>query len=90
VVLVTSESKIDLEIDPERCHFIFDKEETWEHFRKSYPVAFLIGCKHESVEIVREKLKGAGFKLEVYAPTQEFPAVLATNKVFRQRIIENK
>ena len=62
-ILFLDETKIDTEIDPDRCHFIFDGQEsdgelTWEFVLQNHPLAFCVSCEgfeERSVKLLENK-----------------------------------
>jgi len=56
LVVSVNRNKIDMEIDPNKCHFIFDEEKTWIDFCKNHPLALCVGCETEDISEVEEIL----------------------------------
>ena len=88
VIMTLTSSEIDLEISPQRCHFIFDKEYKWEDFYRNHPLAFCKGCKNDERQDVSAKFEKMGFDVrnKIYA---NFTGVLATNKAFKQKVFSD-
>jgi hypothetical protein len=89
VVMFTSE-KIDMPIDPTRCHFLFDNDYKWDDFLKDYPIAFCVGCNQDELLDVEKRFKNFGFNTIRYTDVKGNAAVLACNDIFQTKLFPLK
>lgn len=56
-------SKINRDIEIGRCHFIHDKQFTWEKFYNNYPVSFCVGSKQKHIHNYINIFDQLGFQI---------------------------
>lgn len=85
VVITMTAAEIDMEISPDRCHFIFDKRYTWQAFCKDHPLAFCIGCRSKENATVSAIFETMDFVVQskIYG---EHTGILAANGKFLDRV----
>jgi hypothetical protein len=82
IVICLTEEKIDCEIDPHKCHFVLDREFTWEQFCREHPVAFCVGCSQKRARHYEQKFKDLGFEVVMGRNSTPMTAFIARNKIF--------
>ena len=89
-VLFVDASKVDCEIHPEHCHFVFDGEMSWERFLRERPLALCVGSPTEEFQQLREQFARTftNFTQRATSETRPFSAFLATNELFRKAFPE--
>ena len=85
LMVFLDESKIDCKIEVGRCHFIFDREYTWDKFMRSYPVAFCVGCHSTNLAGCAKLFKDKGFQIVRDRGTYDHQAFIARNSCFVKR-----
>lgn len=85
-VVFLHDDKIDCPIQVGKCHFLFDRGETWESFIENHPVSIWVACKQSNYENVNEKLKSnlklGDWSFKVYGDSTIYPIVIAHNAAF--------
>lgn len=88
VLIAIDHHKVDHSIDVNRCHFIFDREFSWEDFIADYPLAFCVGGPAVRIEHIVNQLSNLGFGIERAPESWEPAAIIATNLAFRSQFPE--
>jgi Domain of unknown function (DUF4062) len=81
VIFMTSE-KINAPIEVGKCHFILDREYTWQQFAKDYPVAFCVGCSTAEKPTFVEMFIKLGFRIVDRNVASSVSAFIARNEAF--------
>lgn len=87
-IVFLHDKKIDCPIEVGKCHFIFDKEATWEKFITEHPLSLWIGCCQETACEILEKcksnIKQGEWQFGIYGDFNLYPIVIGHNKRFRE------
>lgn len=83
VVFMTSD-KINAPIDVGRCHFILDREFTWDRFVADHPVAFCIGSDSADKSTYVKMFEQLGFQIRDQNNAASVSAFIARNEAFMQ------
>lgn len=87
-IVFLHDKKIDCTIEVGKCHFIFDKEETWANFITEHPLSLWIGCCQETAcEILskcKDNFKEGDWLFGLYGDFNLYPIVIGHNKKFRE------
>jgi hypothetical protein len=85
IIICMTADKINRDIDSELCHFVLDKEFSWETFYTDHPVAFCVGCGKniydDTVSHFTNK-NALGFDIIHSNSPQEHQAFIARNQKF--------
>lgn len=81
VLFITSE-KIDCEIEAGKCHFMFDRELSWDTFRKDHPLAICVGCSEEEKPGHIQTFRALGFDIIDENSASPISSFIARNQVF--------
>lgn len=85
LVMMLPSVKIDMPIDPARCHFLFDNSYKWDVFISKYPLAFCIGCEQSELLNLEKLFKTLEFKTKRYVDLRGNAAIWANNNVFAEQ-----
>jgi hypothetical protein len=87
-VVFIHDSKIDSKIMIGTCHFIFDKEVTWQGFMNEHPLSLWIGCSRNTYSdilvLCRSHFEKGNWNFFVYGDTDQYPIVIGHNDRFRE------
>jgi hypothetical protein len=87
MIVFIHDDKVDSEIEVGKCHFIFDKEVTWDSFVQEHPLSLWIACTNRSVKELLDKCRsnliGGGWVFSKYGGASKYPIVVGHNEQFR-------
>ncbi|MFH1278969.1 MAG: DUF4062 domain-containing protein [Candidatus Eisenbacteria bacterium] len=87
-IVFMHDSKIDCPVEVGKCHFIFDRAESWQDFIREHPLSLWIGCTNDSMDGIisrcQEGLNEGDWEFCVYDRTAEYPVVIGHNRRFRE------
>lgn len=81
IIFITGE-KIGFEIVAGKCHFILDREFTWEQFYQNHPLAFCVGCAQDEREKYIDVFRDLGFEIYEGNNFSAITAFIARNARF--------
>jgi hypothetical protein len=81
VIFITS-NKIDCPINTWKCHFILDREKTWNDFCQNHPVAFCVGCEQGEKTRYMPMFTSLGFRVRDGLLGGKYSAFTARNDKF--------
>jgi hypothetical protein len=88
IVIFIEAAKIDCEIVVGKCHFILDRDFTWETFCNNHPVAFCVGCTHVERQPLEQMFLDLGFSISDGCFPGAVTAFVARNAEFIKRFEE--
>ena len=85
IVIFLTGDKIDCPIEAGKCHFILDREYTWEQFYRTHPLAFCVGCKEEERKKYVAVFKSLDFDVIEENSASSISSFIARNAAFIQK-----
>ncbi len=82
LMIFLTKKKIDCEIIPGTCQFIFVKKDDWDEFLKRYPLAFCVGCPGKEVTQLSQTFSELGFEIHAGPEYHANSALIARNGPF--------
>jgi hypothetical protein len=82
IVIFLTSAKIDCEIEVGRCHFILDRQFSWQRFYREYPLAFCVGSTVGVMDTHIETFTKLGFDVITGARYPIHTAFIARNRSF--------
>lgn len=82
IIIFLTGDKIDCKIEVGKCHFILDRELSWEQFCRDHAVAFCVGCTQSDERKHADAFRALGFHILEGTGARPTLAFIARNQQF--------